>query len=79
MKQINDRYGILLNDDEWDLLYRSVTFRKDNIEDITGFEPEDLKQLAEDLLAVKEKGYMKTTDNMVTEEEALDRICKNCD
>ena len=76
---LEKRYGILVNDDEWDLLYRSVIFRKDNVEAITGEEPKDLTLLSEDLLNIKKKGYVNTgNDNKVTEEDMLDRICKNC-
>ena len=79
MELINNRYGILVNDDEWDLLYRSVTFRRDSVKEITGDEPEDLKKLAEDLMKIKGKGYLETNTNQVTEEEIQDRICKNCE
>ncbi len=79
MELINNRYGILVNDDEWDLLYRSVTFRRDSVKEMTGKEPEDLKKLAEDLMKIKGKGYLETNTNQVTEEEIQDRICKNCE
>jgi NADPH-dependent 2,4-dienoyl-CoA reductase/sulfur reductase-like enzyme len=71
---LKERYGILVNDEEWDLLYRSVTFRRDSVEEITGHEPEDLKKLAEDLLKIKDKGYIKVNKNMVTEKEARQRF-----
>lgn len=78
---LEKRYGILVNDDEWDLLYRSVTFRKDSVKEITGKEPKDLTSLSEDLLAIKKKGYIKTKFgcNEVSEEDMLDRVCKNCE
>ena len=79
MEKLDNRYGILVNDDEWDLLYRSVTFRRDNVEEITGTEPEDLTQLAEDLLTIKTKGYLKTDENIVTEDDVLGNICGNCE
>ena len=65
MEKLDNRYGILVNDDEWDLLYRSVTFRRDNVEEITGTEPKDLTQLAEDLLTIKKKGYLKGLKNIM--------------
>ena len=79
MEKLDNRYGILVNDDEWDLLYRSVTFRRDNVEEITGTEPKDLTQLAEDLLTIKTKGYLKTDENIVTEDDVLGNICGNCE
>tara|TARA_R110002051_G_scaffold88750_2_gene156484 strand:+ start:13641 stop:13880 length:240 start_codon:yes stop_codon:yes gene_type:complete len=79
MEELNNRYGILVNDDEWDLLYRSVTYRRDSVKEITGTEPEDLNKLAEDLMKIKGKGYLETNTNLVTEKEINDRICKNCE
>lgn len=77
---LEKRYGILVNDDEWNLLYRSVTSRRDNIKDITGKKPEDLTTLAKDLLDIKKKGYVETQNgNEVTEEDMLDRVCTNCE
>jgi|TARA_R110002051_G_scaffold19567_4_gene54409 hypothetical protein len=79
MEQINNRYGIVVNDEEWDLLHRSVIFRMDTVKGLTGKEPDDLKKLAEDLMKIKGKGYLETNTNQVTEEEIQDRICKNCE
>ena len=79
MELINNRYGILVNDEEWDLLHRSVTFRMDTVKGLTGKEPDDLKKLSEDLMKIKGKGYLETNTNQVTEEEINDRICKNCE
>ena len=76
---LEKRYGILVNDDEWDLLYRSVIFRKDSVEAITGEEPKDLTELSKDLLSIRNKGYVKTSnENEVTEDDMLDRVCKDC-
>jgi len=79
METLERRYGILVNDAEWRLLYRSVVSRRDNIEEVTGKKPEDLVQLAKDLSKIKQKGYIKTNENMVTEEDARQRVCKNCE
>ena len=76
---ISNYYGILVDDDEWSLLYRSVISRRDNVKEITGNEPDDLKQLANDLLRIKKKGYIKMKNEMVTEEDARQRVCKNCE
>jgi hypothetical protein len=79
MEILKKRYGILLDDDEWDLLYRSVTSRRDNVKEVTGDYPDDLTQLAKDLRGIKKKGYLKVKNNMVTEEDARQRVCKNCE
>tara|TARA_R110000824_G_scaffold98780_6_gene235523 strand:+ start:3044 stop:3298 length:255 start_codon:yes stop_codon:yes gene_type:complete len=79
-KTINNRYGMLFNDNEWNLLYRSVTFRRDNVKEITGKEPDDLTKLVKDLDNIKSKGYITTNNgNTVTEEEMKDKfLCDTC-
>ncbi len=75
------KYGILVNDDEWQLLYKSVVHYRDNVESVTGELPEDLQKLADDLHTIQSKGYIKTNNgNQVSEEELKNKIlCETCE
>lgn len=79
-KTTNNRYGILINDDEWDLLYQSVKYRRKNVTSLVGKEPRELTRLLKDLDDIKSKGYIKTNNgNTVTEEELKDKLlCDTC-
>jgi len=75
------RYGILVNDDEWKLLYKSVVYYRDNVNKITGESPDDLTKLMDDLHTIKSKGYLTINNgNQVSEEELKDRfLCDTCE
>tara|TARA_R110000824_G_scaffold10990_2_gene47960 strand:+ start:8681 stop:8923 length:243 start_codon:yes stop_codon:yes gene_type:complete len=78
-KELKERYGILVNDSEWDLLHRSVEFRRDSIKGLTGDTPEDLDSLLADLVSIKEKGYIVSSSNEVTQDDIEARICETCE
>jgi|TARA_Y100000310_G_scaffold84285_1_gene81095 hypothetical protein len=77
----DDRYGVLFNDEEMDLLLRSVQSMIENVENITGQEPKDLMRLHGDLILIKQKGYINIKGNTVTEEELIEKgyTCEECE
>ena len=73
------RYGILVNDPEWELLHRSVEFRRDSIKSLTGETPSDLDGLLSDLIKIKDKGYMTSSSNVLTQDDIEGRVCDACE
>jgi DNA-directed RNA polymerase subunit H (RpoH/RPB5) len=80
MEKISKKYGAIFNEEEIDLVIKSLGLAVKNIYDITHDEPKDLAKLHGALITIKRKGYMKIhEDNQVTEEDIKGRICEECE